>query len=29
VEMPYIKQLFDWADVGKTVVVVEGWRDED
>ena len=29
VEMPYIKRLFDWVEVGKTVVVVEGWRDED
>ena len=29
VEMPYIKQLFDWVEVGKTVVVIEGWRDED
>gem|GEM_PF-743812 len=29
VEMPYIKQLYDWVEVGKTVVVVEGWRDED
>ncbi len=29
VEMPYIEQLFDWVEVGKTVVFIEGCRDED
>ncbi|MGB7910682.1 MAG: L,D-transpeptidase [Desulfobaccales bacterium] len=29
VEDPYIERLFDWAEVGKTVVVIQGWRDED
>ncbi len=29
VEEPYMEQLFDWAEVGKTLVVIEGWRDKD
>jgi lipoprotein-anchoring transpeptidase ErfK/SrfK len=29
VEEPYIEQLFDWVEVGKTAVVIEGWRDKD
>jgi len=29
VEEPYIEQLFNWVQVGKTVVVIEGWRDKD
>jgi lipoprotein-anchoring transpeptidase ErfK/SrfK len=29
VEMPYIERLFDWAEEGKTAVVIQGWRDED
>ncbi len=27
VEEPYIRRLFDWAEIGKTVVVVRGKRD--
>ena len=26
VEMPYIERLFDWAEEGKTAVVIQGWR---
>jgi hypothetical protein len=26
VEQPYMKWLFNWAEAGKTVVVVRGWR---
>jgi lipoprotein-anchoring transpeptidase ErfK/SrfK len=29
VESPYIERLFDWAEAGRTVVVIEGWRDGD
>jgi len=29
VEMPYIERLFDWAEAGKTAVVIQGWRDAD
>ena len=29
VEPPYIQMLYDWADEGKTVVVVSGWRTGD
>jgi lipoprotein-anchoring transpeptidase ErfK/SrfK len=27
VEQPYMKWLFDWAEVGKTVVIIYGRRD--
>lgn len=27
VEQPYIKRLFDWADVRKTLIVIRGKRD--
>ncbi len=29
VESPYIERLYDWAEVGRTVVVIEGRRDGD
>jgi lipoprotein-anchoring transpeptidase ErfK/SrfK len=29
VEQPYIKQLFDWTEAGKTVVVITGGRTQD
>ena len=29
VEQPYIERLFDWAEAGKTVVVIRGWRSQD
>jgi lipoprotein-anchoring transpeptidase ErfK/SrfK len=29
VEQPYIEWLYDWAEEGKTVVVIQGWRTED
>lgn len=29
VESPYIERLYDWAEEGRTVVVIEGWRDGD
>jgi lipoprotein-anchoring transpeptidase ErfK/SrfK len=29
VEQPYIEWLFDWAEVGKTVVVIYGGREEN
>jgi lipoprotein-anchoring transpeptidase ErfK/SrfK len=29
VEEPYIEQLYDWAEAGKTAVVIYGWRDGD
>jgi lipoprotein-anchoring transpeptidase ErfK/SrfK len=29
VEPPYIQRLYNWADEGKTVVVVSGWRTGD
>jgi lipoprotein-anchoring transpeptidase ErfK/SrfK len=29
VESPYIERLYNWADVGTTAVVIQGWRDED
>lgn len=29
VEQPYIEQLYDWADEGKTAVVIYGWRTDD
>ncbi|MEJ2672703.1 MAG: L,D-transpeptidase [Deltaproteobacteria bacterium] len=29
VEEPYIEWLYDWADVGKTAVVIYGWRTGD
>jgi lipoprotein-anchoring transpeptidase ErfK/SrfK len=29
VEPPDIEWLYDWAEVGKTVVVVQGWRTGD
>ena len=29
VEQPYIERLYDWAEAGKTVVVIRGWRSQD
>jgi lipoprotein-anchoring transpeptidase ErfK/SrfK len=29
VTQPYIERLYDWADVGDTVVVISGWRTGD
>ncbi len=29
VEQPYIKRLYDWTEVGRTLVVISGWRKED
>lgn len=29
VESPYIEKLYNWAEEGTTVVVIQGWRDED
>jgi lipoprotein-anchoring transpeptidase ErfK/SrfK len=29
VEQPYIEKLYDWAEEGKTVVVISGWRKGD
>jgi lipoprotein-anchoring transpeptidase ErfK/SrfK len=29
VESPHIEWLYDWADEGKTVVVIQGWRTAD
>jgi lipoprotein-anchoring transpeptidase ErfK/SrfK len=29
VEQPYIEWLYDWAEAGKTVVVIYGWREGD
>jgi lipoprotein-anchoring transpeptidase ErfK/SrfK len=29
VESPYIERLYNWTDEGTTVVVIQGWRDED
>jgi lipoprotein-anchoring transpeptidase ErfK/SrfK len=29
VEQPYIEWLYDWAEQGKTVVVIHGWREGD
>ncbi len=29
VEQPYIKQLFDWTEVNKTLVIIIGWRKGD
>jgi lipoprotein-anchoring transpeptidase ErfK/SrfK len=29
VERPYIERLFDWTEAGKTVVVIQGSRDDD
>jgi lipoprotein-anchoring transpeptidase ErfK/SrfK len=29
VEEPYIEQLFDWAEEGKTVVIIRGGREGD
>jgi lipoprotein-anchoring transpeptidase ErfK/SrfK len=26
VEQPYIKELYDWAEEGNTIVVIQGWR---
>ena len=29
VEQPYIKMLYDWAEAGRTLVVISGWRTQD
>ena len=29
VEQPYIEELYDWTEVGKTVVVIHGGREGD
>jgi len=29
VEQPYIERLFDWAEEGNTVVVIQGWRSDE
>lgn len=29
VEEPYMRRLFNWAQVGSTAVVIQGWRDEE
>lgn len=29
VELPYIKQLYDWAEEGNTVVIIQGWRTKN
>jgi lipoprotein-anchoring transpeptidase ErfK/SrfK len=29
VEQPYIERLYDWAEEGRTVVVISGWRKGD
>lgn len=29
VESPYIERLFAWAEEKTTVVIIQGWRDED
>jgi lipoprotein-anchoring transpeptidase ErfK/SrfK len=29
VESPYIERLFNCVDEGTTIVVIQGWRDED
>jgi lipoprotein-anchoring transpeptidase ErfK/SrfK len=29
VEEPYMEKLYDWAEAGKTMVVIMGWRTED
>lgn len=29
VEQPHMERLFHWAEVGKTAVVIYGWRSED
>jgi lipoprotein-anchoring transpeptidase ErfK/SrfK len=29
VEQPYIKWLYDWTEVGSTVVVISGRRTQD
>ena len=29
VEQPYIEKLYDWAEAGRTVVVISGWRSQD
>ncbi len=29
VEEPYMKRLFNWAQVGTTAVVIQGWRDQE
>jgi lipoprotein-anchoring transpeptidase ErfK/SrfK len=29
VEPPYIQRLYEWAEEGKTAVVISGWRTDD
>ena len=29
VESPYIERLFEWAEEGRTIVVITGWRTEE
>jgi len=29
VKQPFIKWLYDWAEAGKTVVIISGWRTQD
>jgi lipoprotein-anchoring transpeptidase ErfK/SrfK len=29
VEQPHMEWLYNWAEAGRTVVVVHGWRSED
>ena len=29
VEQPYIKQLYDWTEPDRTLVVIIGWRTQD
>jgi lipoprotein-anchoring transpeptidase ErfK/SrfK len=29
VEQPYIERLYDWTEVGRTLVIIMGWRTQD